>query len=54
MAGDMRIDPQRVKQLGENLANVVQRIQVVNKSNRLVRTCPLPPPPAWNSQKLVL
>jgi len=43
MDGDMRIDPQRAKQLGENLANVVQRIQAVNKSDRPVRTDLLAP-----------
>ena len=43
MDGDMRIDPQRAKQLGENLANVVQRIQGVKKSNRPVRTDPVSP-----------
>jgi hypothetical protein len=48
MDGDMRIDPGRVKQLGENLANVVQRIEAVNKSDRPVRMDPVSPAPAWN------
>jgi len=47
MDEDMRIDPWRAKQLGDNLANVVQRIQSVNKSNRPVRTDHMSPMLAW-------
>ena len=48
MDGDMRIDPQRAKLLGENLADVIQRIHAVNKSNRPVRTEAASHETAWN------
>jgi len=37
MAEEMRIDPQRAKQLADNLSNVVHHIQTSSKSNRPVR-----------------
>lgn len=42
MADDMQINPQRAKQLTENLASIASRIAAANKSNRNVKAiiCP--------------
>jgi len=43
MASDMQINPQRAKQLTENLSSITSRINAVNKTGRPVYT---PPPPS--------
>lgn len=42
MADDMQINPQRAKQLAENLGSITSRITTANKSNRNVLYTPIP------------
>lgn len=44
MADEMQINPQRAKQLAENLTSITSRINAANSSSRQARSCPSTPP----------